>query len=75
MRRHVDPESLLLMGYSKQVIQEVVRAQARGLFDMEPSPELVDRTVDTCIKKGLIPSAYGDKSLLKKLFSVIFKGQ
>jgi hypothetical protein len=36
------------LGYPEDVIQESVRAETRGLFDMEPSAHLVERTVERC---------------------------
>jgi hypothetical protein len=41
-------EKLRDLGFPDEVIQETVRAEKRGLFDMEPSPELVERTVARC---------------------------
>ena len=41
------------LGFPESVIQESVLAEERGLFDMEPSLDLVQRTVERC--RALLP--------------------
>jgi len=42
------------LGFPETVVEEAAAATGRGLFDMEPSPDLVRRTVERC--KGLFTS-------------------
>jgi len=46
--QNTSEEKLRDLGFPEEVIQETVRAEKRGLFDMEPSPDLVERTVERC---------------------------
>lgn len=52
-KRKVHAEELRKIGFPEKVIQEAVKAESLGLFDMEPSPDLVKRTIERCKKKGL----------------------
>jgi hypothetical protein len=69
--KRVHAEKLRELGFPEKVIEEAVRAAERGLFDIEPSPGIVERTVQSCLDKGLIPSAHRDTSLLSKMFKSI----
>lgn len=46
----VHEEKLCELGFSNRLINEAVQAETLGLFDMEPSGDLVERTVERCAR-------------------------
>lgn len=47
-RWRVHEEQLRKLGFSNKLIDEAVQSEALGLFDMVPSGDLVERTVERC---------------------------
>ena len=56
-KRHVNAEELRELGFSEKDITDAQNMEALGLFDMEPSDDLVDRTLKKCIP--LLPKPKG----------------
>lgn len=67
-KRWVDEKSLREMGVPENVIKEAKRAEETGLFDMEPSPDLVERTFERT--RHLLPPR---PSLIKRILACISK--
>ena len=56
-KRHVYPEKLRELGFSEKEIAAAQDMEAEGLFDMEPSDDLVERALQKCIP--LLPKPKG----------------
>jgi hypothetical protein len=56
--RRVHADELRELGFPETVIQETAHAEERGLFRLEPSPDLVQRTIARCqaLLKQVAPS-------------------
>lgn len=67
-KRWVDEKSLREIGIPENVIKEAKGAEEAGLFDMEPSPDLVERTLERT--RHLLPPR---PSLIKRIFAYIGK--
>lgn len=68
MRRHVHADELLKLGFPEKAIQEAVEAEKLGLFNIEPAPDLVDRTVESC--RSIVPKREGVlRRIIRKLFA------
>jgi hypothetical protein len=46
--RKVNGEKLKSLGFSTKEIEAAERMEKAGLFEMEPSPDLIDRTIARC---------------------------
>jgi hypothetical protein len=47
--RAVNDEELRLLGFSERDIADAKRMEDLGLFKMEPSPDMVEKTLKKCI--------------------------
>jgi hypothetical protein len=70
--RRVDEQKLRELGFSEEIIQESVRVEEAGLFDMDPSPHLVDRIMQRCIEKGVFPAKKQRATDFRALLTAIF---
>ncbi len=63
--RSVDRERLQRLGFSQDVISTVERMDEQGFFEMKPSDDLVERTIQKCIP--LLPQPESAAELLTDL--------
>ena len=62
-KRSVDPQELAQLGFPQQDIDEAVHMEKLGLFKMEPSPDLVQRTIEKCIPLLREPKTAAEQQL------------
>jgi hypothetical protein len=59
------------LGFPEEIIRESVQAEERGLFDMEPSHDLVERTIARCRDFMRVPRTAERESKADSVFKAI----
>ncbi|MBU6501009.1 MAG: hypothetical protein KGJ89_02685 [Patescibacteria group bacterium] len=69
-KRYVNTLELRNLGFSEDLIQAALNMEKKGLFDVEPSADLVEITVEAC--RDLFPVAKKKPALFKRLLNKVF---
>jgi hypothetical protein len=61
------------LGFPEQIIREAIAADECGLFNLEPSADLVERVVAMAKEKNLFPSVAKESNLKKIIRTIVGK--